>query len=181
MNATRFEGGATGPLIIRPMLNQDGPEVLTIYGEGIATGDATFEITVPTWQVWDAAHSIAHRLVACPSGAPCDIPVPVLGWAACTPVSGRCVYAGVLEVSVYVSRRARGQGIGSSLLAALITDTDAAGVWTLQAGIFTENAASLALHLAAGFRVVGTRERLGQRANRWRDVVLLERRSAVVG
>jgi phosphinothricin acetyltransferase len=110
-----------------------------------------------------------------------DDPDSILGWAACSTVSGRCVYAGVLEVSIYIRSAARGQGIGSSLLRALIDNTEAAGVWTLQASIFTENRASLALHQAAGFRVVGTRERLGQREGRWRDVVLLERRSRLIG
>jgi len=162
---------------IRSMSSQDALETLAIYREGIATGDATFETVEPTWQTWDAAHLAAHRLVAYRA----DDPAPILGWVACSAVSGRCVYGGVLEVSVYISAMARGQGIGSSLLRAVIADTEAAGVWTLQAGIFTENAASLALHRAAGFRVVGTRERLGRREGRWRDVVLLERRSPVVG
>ncbi len=145
-----------------------------IYLEGIATGNATFEQSAPEWAQWDAGHLRVCRLVARSAEA-------VLGWAALSPVSSRCVYGGVAEVSVYVAERARGQGIGYRLLSRLVSDSEAAGIWTLQAGIFPENAASIRLHAAAGFRVVGTRERLGCMNGRWRDVVLMERRSDVVG
>src|SRR5665811_1560164 len=134
----------------------------------------SFETGVPAWADWDAAHTAEHRWVAV--GA--DV---VLGWVACSRVSTRCVYAGVLELSVYVAEAARGRGVGSALLAALVRSTEAAGVWTLETGIFPENPASLALHARHGFRVIGTRERIGQMDGMWRDVVLLERRSAVVG
>lgn len=160
--------------MIRALTPADWPAVRDIYAEGIATGDATFEAAPPQWADWDAAHSELHRLVATRDD-------DVVGWAACSPISERCVYAGVLEVSVYVGASARGQGVGSALLAALVASTEQAGIWTLQAGIFPENATSLALHARHGFRVVGTRERLGQMSGKWRDVTLLERRSAVAG
>lgn len=152
----------------------DWPQVRAIYLEGIATGNATFEQTAPDWEEWDVGHLQNPRLVACLDG-------DVLGWAALSRVSGRCVYGGVAEVSVYVAERARGGGVGSKLMSRLIEHSEAAGFWTLQAGIFPENAASIALHKAAGFRIVGTRERLGQMNGRWRDVVLMERRSAIAG
>ena len=144
-----------------------------IYLEGIATGDATFEQNAPEWEHWDTGHLSAGRIVARSDGE-------VLGWAALSPVSGRCVYAGVAEVSVYVAGRSRGRGIGKALLSRLVSDSEAAGIWTLQAGIFPENRASIELHERAGFRIVGTRERLGCMHGRWRDVVLMERRSAEV-
>jgi phosphinothricin acetyltransferase len=125
---------------------------------------------VPSWEEWDASHLADHRLVACPAGH-------VLGWAALSPVSGRCVYAGVAEDSVYVSARAQGRGVGRALLDALVGSAERAGIWTVQAGVFPGNAASIALHERSGFRVVGVRERLGQLHGVWRDVVLLERRS----
>lgn len=160
---------------VRPMTVDDAAAVLEVYAEGIASGDATFEASAPSWDAWDAGHTAEHRFVAVEDGL-------VRGWAACSAVSGRCVYAGVLEVSVYVAAAARGRGVGSALLGALVASTDAAGVWTVQAGVFPENAGSLALHARHGFRVVGTRERLGRGVDgRWRDVVLLERRSAVAG
>jgi len=161
-------------LLIEPMRPQDWPQVRAIYLEGIATGNATFEQTAPEWETWDAGHLTDARIVA-RAGA------DVLGWAALSRVSGRCVYAGVAEVSIYVAERARGQGVGRQLIARLIADSEAAGIWTLQAGIFPENHASIALHERAGFRTVGRRERLGKMNGRWRDVVLLERRSANVG
>jgi L-amino acid N-acyltransferase YncA len=148
--------------------------VCAIYREGIATGNATFEQTAPEWEHWDAGHLRAARIVARSDGE-------VLGWAALSPVSGRCVYAGVAEVSVYVAERARGRGIGRQLLSQLVCDSEAQGIWTLQAGIFPENRASIQLHERTGFRIVGTRERLGSMHGRWRDVVLMERRSAVAG
>ena len=146
--------------------------VRDIYAEGIATGEATFETSPPVWAAWDAAHTAEHRFVS--------VHDDVVGWAACSAVSDRCVYDGVLELSVYVAAAARGRGVGSALLAALIASTEEAGVWSLQSGVFPENAASMALHLRHGFRLVGTRERIGRMNGVWRDVVLLERRSAVV-
>jgi L-amino acid N-acyltransferase YncA len=159
---------------VRAMRADDWPAVAEIYAAGIATGDATFETDVPTWDRWDAGHLPGHRLVA-------ELDGHVVGWAAVAPVSGRCVYAGVVEDSVYVAEAARGRRVGRRLLAALAESTENAGIWTIQTGIFPENEGSLALHRAAGFRVVGVRERLGQLHGRWRDVVLLERRSAVAG
>jgi arsenite methyltransferase len=161
---------------IRDMRPEDWPAVAAIYAEGIADGDATFETEVPSWEQWDAAHLAAHRHVAehAKSGH-------VLGWTAVVPVSSRCVYAGVVEHSVYVAADGRGRGVGRALLAALVDSTERAGIWTIQSGVFPENQASLALHRTAGFRVVGIRERLGRMHGRWRDVVTLERRSRVVG
>ena len=151
----------------------DWPAVSAIYAEGIASGSATFETEVPSWEAWDETH-LDQRLVAKRDGE-------VVGWAALSQVSERCVYAGVAEVSVYVGASARGQGVGRALLDALVRASEASGVWTLQAGIFPENLASLRLHRACGFRVVGVRERLGQLDGVWRDVVFLERRSREVG
>jgi phosphinothricin acetyltransferase len=160
---------------IAPLTPADWPSVRAIYLEGIATGDATFETAAPDWPEWDAKHLPHSRLVARRAG-------DVLGWAALSPVSSRPVYRGVAEVSIYVAARARGQGIGKTLLAALINESERHGIWTLQAGIFPENAASIDLHQKAGFRLVGTRERIGQTpAGVWRDTVLLERRTALVG
>jgi len=156
------------------MSPDDWPAVRAIYLEGIATGNATFEQTAPEWDKWDAGHLPAGRIVARSAGA-------VLGWAALSGVSSRCAYAGVAEVSIYVADEARGRGIGRQLMARLIADSEAAGIWTLQAGIFPENDASIALHQRAGFRIVGRRERPGQLNGRWRDVMLMERRSTVVG
>ncbi len=152
----------------------DWPAVRAVYLEGIATGDATFEQTAPEWDQWDAGHLRAPRIVAREGGE-------VLGWAALSPISGRCVYGGVAEVSVYVAGRARGRGVGKALLSRLAADSESAGLWTLQAGIFPENRASIRAHLAAGFQIVGRRERLGRMNGRWRDVLLMERRSAVAG
>jgi phosphinothricin acetyltransferase len=158
---------------VEPLLAADWPAVRAIYLEGIATGDATFEQNAPEWEHWDTGHLSACRIVARSDGE-------VLGWAALSPVSGRCVYAGVAEVSVYVAGRSRGRGIGNALLSRLVSDSEATGIWTLQAGIFPENRASIELHQRVGFRIVGTRERLGCMHGRWRDVVLMERRSAEV-
>lgn len=152
----------------------DWNAVRAIYLEGIATGNATFEKSAPDWEKWDGEHLRACRLVARSERE-------VIGWAALSPVSGRCIYAGVAEVSVYVAERVRGGGIGLALLSALVLASEQEGIWTLQAGIFPENTASIELHKRAGFRVVGTRERLGRMDGRWRDVVLMERRSATVG
>lgn len=156
---------------VRAMSRGDWGAVRAIYQEGIATGDATFESEAPDWETWDANHLGEHRLVATQGES-------IIGWAAASPVSERCVYAGVVETSVYVAARARGDGVGYRLLSALIESTDASDIWTLQCGIFPENESSLRLHRACGFRVVGTRERLGQQHGRWRDVVFLERRRA---
>jgi len=161
-------------LAIEPLAPADWDAVRRIYLEGIATGNATFEQSAPEWDKWDAGHLEACRLVA---RAEDD----VLGWAALSPVSGRCVYAGVAEVSVYVADGARGRGVGNALMMALIRESEQNGIWTLQAGIFPENAASIKLHQRSGFRLVGTRERPGQLNGSWRDVVLMERRSKTVG
>jgi phosphinothricin acetyltransferase len=152
----------------------DWPAVQDIYAAGIATGRATFESEPPTWEVWDAGHLPSCRLCARSGGA-------VVGWAALAPVSRRAVYAGVAEVSVYVWPDWHGRGVGSALLAALVAESERAGIWTLQAGVFPENEASLRLHARHGFRVVGRRERIGRLAGEWRDTVLLERRSSVIG
>jgi phosphinothricin acetyltransferase len=144
--------------------------VSAIFADGIATGHATFETEVPSWDAWNAAHLRSPRLVARTADG-------VVGWAACTPYSSRAAYAGVAEESVYVAHGARGQGVGRALLGALVERAEQAGIWTLQAGIFPENMGSLRLHLGCGFRVVGVRERLGRLDGAWRDVVLLERRS----
>ncbi|MEV5176543.1 N-acetyltransferase family protein [Streptomyces flaveolus] len=159
---------------ITPMRPEHAEQVLAIYQLGINEGNATFETTTPTWEAFDSAKLPAHRLVAL------DEDGRVLGWAAVVPVSDRCAYAGVVEHSVYVHPDARGHGVGLALLTALLTSTDAAGIWTVQSGIFPENTASLALHQRAGFRVIGTRERIGRHYGTWRDVVLVERRSPTV-
>ena len=153
------------------------PAVRAIYAEGLATGHATFSTEPPTWADWDASHLPTCRLVATAAEAP----ERLLGWAALSPVSSRCVYGGVAEVSVYVAAAARGQGVGGALLAALVAESEKQGLWTLQAGIFPENEASVRLHEAAGFRMVGRRERIGQLRGHWRDTLLLERRSTAVG
>ncbi|MCR5888773.1 N-acetyltransferase family protein [Hymenobacter sp. J193] len=158
-----------------PLAEAHWPAVRAIYEQGIATGNATFQTEAPSWEAWDAAHLKHSRLVAL------DNTEQVLGWAALTPVSGRCVYAGVAEVSVYVATQAQGHGVGRQLLAALVAESEQNGIWTLQAGIFPENTASIHLHQVAGFRVLGQRERIGQMRGLWRDTVLLERRSATVG
>ncbi len=161
-------------VVVEPMRPTDWPVVRAIYVEGIETGDATFETAAPDWEKWDASHLSSPRLVARRNGE-------VLGWAALSAVSSRCVYGGVAEVSVYVARQAQRHGVGSQLLARLIEDSEKAGIWTLQAGIFPENQGSLKLHEWCQFRIVGIRERLGCLQGRWRDVVLLERRSAIAG
>jgi phosphinothricin acetyltransferase len=158
---------------IEPMSGDHAGAVLAIYQAGIEEGNATFETRPPGWAEFTAARLPAHRFVATTGGQ-------VAGWVAASAVSGRCVYAGVVEHSVYVHPAARGRGIGRRLLEALIASTEAAGIWTIQSGIFPENTASLAVHRAAGFRVVGARERIGQHHGRWRDVVLIERRSPAV-
>jgi L-amino acid N-acyltransferase YncA len=158
---------------VRDLRPGDWPEVSRIFAEGIATGNATFETGVPSWEDWDAAHLPEHRLVAEREG-------DVVGWIALVPVSPRACYAGVAEVSAYVGERARGEGVGAELLAALVQSSERAGIWTLQTGVFPENETSLGLLRRFGFRVVGTQERIGRLHGVWRDVVLLERRSEVV-
>jgi phosphinothricin acetyltransferase len=158
---------------IAPLTPADWPAVRAIFKEGIATGNATFEIAAPEWPEWDAKHLPHSRLVAREAAE-------IVGWAALSPVSSRPVYRGVAEVSIYVAAHARGQGIGKALLAALIAESETHGIWTLQAGIFPENAASIDLHQKTGFRMVGRRERIGCLDGAWRDTVLLERRSAIV-
>jgi L-amino acid N-acyltransferase YncA len=159
---------------ITPVQSADWPAVRQIYREGIATGNATFETELPEWEKWDRSHRRDCRLIA-------RTEEQVLGWAALSPVSGRQVYSGVAEVSVYVAAAARGGGVGKALLKALIEDSERHGIWTLQAGIFPENAASIALHKSCGFREVGVRRRIGKLRETWRDVLLLERRSAATG
>ena len=183
-------------MTITKLLADHWPAVKAIYEEGIATGNATFQTEAPEWTAWDAAHLPHSRLVALSEprpitssdprptsssdpqqGAPSE-PALVLGWAALSPVSSRPVYAGVAEVSVYIASGQRGHKIGEALLAALITESERNGIWTLQAGIFPENVASLRIHARCGFRQVGYRERIGQMHGVWRDTVLVERRAA---
>jgi L-amino acid N-acyltransferase YncA len=159
---------------LRPMTADDADRVLAIYQAGLDGGNASFETVAPTWSDFDAGRLPAHRLVAV------DGDGTLIGWIAVSPTSTRTVYAGVVEHSVYVDPAAQGRGVARLLLDALIESTDAAGIWTIQSGVFPGNTASLALHRRAGFRVVGTRERVGRHHGRWRDVVLLERRSPVV-
>jgi L-amino acid N-acyltransferase YncA len=158
------------PTTIARLLPEHWPQVARIYADGIATGNATFETDVPGWEQWDAAHLAEHRFVALGAGE-------VVGWVAVAPVSERCVYGGVVENSVYVAETARGQGVGRRLLERLIASTEAAGIWTIQTGIFPENEGSVRLHERVGFEIVGRRKRLGKLHGVWRDVVLLERRS----
>ena len=159
---------------IKPMREAHWPSVREIYRQGIDTGSATFETEVPEWDDWSKGHLTHCRLVASEGGR-------LRGWAALSPVSDRCVYGGVAEVSVYVEESARGRGIGTRLLNALIDESEKNGIWTLQAGIFPENEASVRVHERCGFRVVGRREKLGKRDGVWKDVLLLERRSEAVG
>lgn len=161
-------------ITIEAMNTADWDAVQAIYAEGIASGNATFETAVPTWETWNSAHHDGCRLVARSA-------TDTLAWAALSPVSKRAVYRGVAEVSVYVAAASRGQGVGKALLQALVACAEAAGFWTLQASIFPENKASLAIHIACGFRELGRRERVGQHHGVWRDTILLERRSKVVG
>ncbi|WP_030555899.1 GNAT family N-acetyltransferase [Streptomyces exfoliatus] len=161
-------------LSVVPLTADHADEVVGIYQAGIDEGDATFETTAPTWERFDAAKLPEHRFAAV------DASGRVLGWVAATKVSDRCAYAGVVEHSVYVHPDARGRGVAAALLQALVASTEAAGIWTIQAGIFPENTASLAVHARAGFRVIGTRERIGRMNGRWRDTVLVERRSTTV-
>ncbi|MEV4002850.1 N-acetyltransferase family protein [Actinomadura sp. NPDC049753] len=163
-------------IAVRAMRPDDAERVLAIYQEGLDTGQASFETKAPAWSDFDAAKLERHRYVAADATSSGE----VLGWIAAGPVSDRCCYSGVVEHSIYVSPRAQGRGVGSALLAALIASTEAEGIWTIQSGVFPENTSSLRLHAKAGFRTVGVRERLGRLNGRWRDVVLLERRSPIV-
>ena len=159
---------------IKPMESYHWNDVKRIYEEGIATRNATFENSAPSWESWDGAHLKYGRLVA-------EAGNQIVGWAALTPVSDRCVYAGVAEISVYISDQFRGKKIGTVLLQKLINESERAGVWTLQAGIFPENIASIKIHEANGFHLIGKREKIGQMDGVWRDTMLLERRSKTVG
>lgn len=160
-------------LVVRPMDSSDWPAVRAIYEQGIASGHATFETEAPSREAWDDEHLADHRLVALDGG-------DVVAWAALSPVSSRCVYEGAAEDSIYVAHGARGKGIGRQLLTALVAGAERDGIWAVQAGIFPENRASIALHEGCGFRIVGVRERIGKRDGVWRDVVLMERRSKEV-
>lgn len=158
-------------LALRAMTPDDWTRVADIYAAGISTGQATFETSVPSWEAFDQGKLDAHRAVAV------DVGGAVVGWCAVSPISSRPAYAGVVENSVYVDPAAAGHGVGQALLAHLVASTEAAGIWTIQAGVFPENTASMRLHERAGFRVVGVRERIAQLKGTWRDVALLERRS----
>jgi L-amino acid N-acyltransferase YncA len=161
-------------MIIQPLIQQHYPSVKKIYEQGLATGNSTFQTSAPEWEEWDNSHVANCRIVGIENEA-------VIGWAALTPVSGRCVYAGVAEVSVYVAESFRGKGYGTTLLDALIQESEKNNLWTLQAGIFPENVSSIKMHQTLGFREVGYREKIGQLKDVWRDTVLLERRSNKVG
>ena len=163
----------SAPTTIEALRPEHWPGVVRVYEEGIATRNATFETEVPAWDAWDSSHLAEHRFVALRDGE-------VVGWAAVTPVSGRCCYEGVVENSVYVAENARGQGVGRCLLEALIVSTEAAGIWTIQAGMFPGNEGSIGLHERAGFETVGTHKRLARLDGVWRDVLLLERRSETI-
>ena len=161
-------------LTISDMQPADWPAVSDIYAEGLARGNATFDTEIPAWAAWNSSHLATPRLVARRGGA-------VVGWAALGPVSARACYRGVAEVSIYVAETAQGHGVGRILMDALIDASEAAGIWTLHSSIHADNAASLALHLRSGFRVVGRRERIAERADGWSDTIIMERRSDVVG
>ena len=186
-----------GPVLIEPMTPADWPAVRRIYAAGIATGQATFETEAPGWDAWNRSHLPVCRLVARAAGSGIgndngsdggsgngnggDNAGGVLAWAALSPVSGRACYAGVAEHSIYVDAAARGRGIGKLLLGELARQSEAAGIWTLQSSVFPENAASIAVHLACGFRILGRRKRVAMLHGVWRDTVIMERRSNVVG
>jgi L-amino acid N-acyltransferase YncA len=164
----------TADITVRAMRADDWPAIRDVYEAGIATGHATFETSAPTQQQWNDTHLADHRLIAIVGGE-------AAGWAALSPVSDRCVYGGVAENSIYIHPDQRGRGVGRTLLDALIASSESAGIWTVQTGIFPENTASIALHQRCGFRIIGTRERIGQLNGIWRDTLLLERRSTCVG
>lgn len=159
---------------IRPLLPSDWVSVRDIYQEGLATGNANFSSAIPEWDEWDQSHVKSCRLAAIENEE-------VVGWAALTAISDRCVYAGVAEVSIYITKNARGKGIGKQLLRALIDESEKNNFWTLESRVFPENQASIIIHEECGFRIVGSRERIGQMDGVWRDILLLERRSVKVG
>jgi len=161
-------------VIIEEMSEKSWEAVRGIYNAGIATKNATFQSEAPEWEAWDQSHRKDCRLIALVNDQ-------IAGWAALSNVSSRCVYAGVAEVSIYIDTAFRGMGIGDQLMKRLIKESERQGIWTLQSGIFPENEASIALHLKNGFRILGTREKIGKMDNRWRDTITLERRSKVVG
>ncbi len=164
----------TNKIAIRPMVDSDWKAVSKIYEDGIATGFATFEKSIPSFESWNDAHIDSCRLLATENET-------VLGWAALSPVSSRCVYGGVAEVSVYVSQNSRGKGVGKLLMKSLISESEKVGIWTLQSGIFPENVGSIQLHEKVGFRFLGKRERIGKLNGEWKDNLLFERRSDLVG
>ncbi|MEU0352731.1 N-acetyltransferase family protein [Streptomyces sp. NPDC006237] len=172
-NGGSVRSGVLSTLIVPLSAEHAGP-MLAIYQAGIDEGNATFETVAPSWEAFDAAKLPEHRFAAV------DEDGAVLGWVAASRVSDRCAYAGVVEHSVYVHPAARGRGVASALLKGLVESTEAAGIWTIQSGIFPENTASLAVHERAGFRVIGTRQRIGRHHGLWRDVLLVERRSPVI-
>jgi L-amino acid N-acyltransferase YncA len=161
-------------IVIGQMTEKSWLDVARIYESGIATKNATFQTEAPDWDYWDKAHRKDCRLIASINGK-------IVGWAALSNVSGRCVYAGVAEVSIYVDPGYRGIGVGDKLMVSLIKESELNGIWSLQAGIFPENAGSLNLHHKHGFRTIGIKERIGKMGDTWRDVMILERRSQVVG
>ncbi|MER7719247.1 N-acetyltransferase family protein [Streptomyces flaveolus] len=167
-------GSASASAVIVPLAPEHAEQVLAIYQAGIDEGNATFETVAPAWEAFDAAKLPEHRFAALGESG------TVLGWVAASRVSDRCAYAGVVEHSVYVDPAARSRGVASVLLKALVESTERAGIWTIQSGIFPENSASLAVHQRSGFRVIGTRERIGRHHGVWRDVVLVERRSPTI-
>jgi L-amino acid N-acyltransferase YncA len=163
---------------VRALAASDWAAVRAVYEEGLATGQATFQTETPSWELWDASHLSVARLVACLPDGPAE---RVIGWAALSPMSRRHCYRGVAEVSVYIASDARGRGVGRALMDSLVHASEAAGIWTLWSSIFPENAASIRLHESVGFRILGRRERIAQLHGVWRDTVIMERRSDVVG
>lgn len=161
-------------IVFRQMMPSDWPAVAQIYKEGIDTGNATFQTEIPTWEEWDTGHLKTCRIVA-------ELNGKIVGWIALSLVSGRCVYAGVAEVSIYISAQHRGQKIGYQLLKKVIAESEANNIWMLQSGIFLENASSIKIHESLGFRNIGYREKMGKMNGVWRDVLILERRSRIVG
>ncbi|SEW05419.1 phosphinothricin acetyltransferase [Chryseobacterium wanjuense] len=159
---------------ITAIVKEHYPNISRIYKEGIETGHATFETTVPEWEDWDKSKLKHSRLAAI-------VDDTVVGWAALSPVSNRCVYEGVAEVSIYISNMHKGKGIGTALISKLIDDSEANGIWTLQSGMFPENEATVALHQRFDFRLVGYREKIGKLGNTWRDTIIMERRSKTIG
>lgn len=174
MNPAARQTAIVASMIVIEISEENFPEVARIYGEGLATGTATFETTIPSWEKWDSGHLSFGRILVVEENQ-------YLGWAALSPVSSRCVYGGVAEVSIYVSESARGKGVGEFLLRNLIEISEANNIWTLQSGIFRDNVASHKLHMKCGFREIGYKERVGQLKGIWKDNVLLERRSKIVG